>query len=672
MAETTQFVSRISVKDLISAFESKSETVRVEFSRPRARSFGNVLNKNVIVRINEFVTLEDVEKGLIKLETDLNFYEVYNKAKHVAFQEQFFNILTSIANIENDDEDAPTRKKRLISRTQTLVSFLNQKLPTNINQVIETKPSNQYKYTTYADHIQASPKSETKTLRSVDTQSSTDSSAQPKLYVESNSTLDVTDSGEEYIVSVKKLKETFQHQTKTETDGPPKQERVVKVNQKVAVTKSVTRERPKPEEKKIEEQSTEEVENNRIFGEKVESVSVTKLRSLFEQRSSSRGLEIITVENHQLTRDNFGGSVQNISDIPYTERNLGNIRLKSVLELSRENSRSRTVIENNSEEESTAESDVASENEDESNRIEEISTDNQEPVENNLEQHVHVHNIIKEFEDIRAKHASIVDWKENKTKDTVPNGKATFTSERDNYNAEEEHVSNLQGFEEEEVNYSEASTEDVIKDEIKTREELTFKGVDEVEVSGGMADSKNIREEENIATLQVDAEDVSQPISTSDNPEKVEINETTHELSFEGYDEEEVNQGTTSIKNVHVEEIVAKFEAATDDLSQSTYTSEIEMNDDQGEDNTNKLESNEYHVSQGAEEQISENTEDSSIFSSLHDLEDEREQSLIDEVIEKIDVEQTLANADLVVNPEDLINADDEFEKLLENSQSGK
>lgn len=54
------------------------------------------------------------------------------------------------------------------------------------------------------------------------------------------------------------------------------------------------------------------------------------------------------------------------------------------------------------------------------------------------------------------------------------------------------------------------------------------------------------------------------------------------------------------------------------------------------------------------------------------DLEDERERSLIEEVINEIDIEQTLANADLVVNPEDLKNADDEFEKLIEGSVTNR
>lgn len=322
MAETTEFVSRISVKDLISAFESKSETVRVEFSRPRARSFGNVLNKNVIVRLNEFITLEDIEKGLTKLETDLNFYEVYNKAKHVAFQEQFFNILTSIANIENDDEDAPVRKKRLISRTQTLVSFLNQKLPTNINQVIEPKQNNQYKYTTYASYTKANSKIESDASKLVESQINNESKAQPSLYVESSSTVDVSKSGGEYIVSVKKLKENFQLKREDKSEEPTKQEKTVKVTSKI----NVNTKQPERKMKQTETQSIEEkVTTNR---EKVEAVSVTKLRSLFEQSSSSKGLEIITIDKPQLNRESFGGSVQNISSIPYTERNLGTFRLQ--------------------------------------------------------------------------------------------------------------------------------------------------------------------------------------------------------------------------------------------------------------------------------------------------------------------------------------------------------
>ncbi|KAJ8959016.1 hypothetical protein NQ318_022268, partial [Aromia moschata] len=122
MAETTEFVSTIRVKDLISAFESKSESVRVEFTRPRARSVGNILAKNVIVRQNEFNSLDDVQKALKKLDASLNFYEVYNKEKHVAYQEELFNILTSIVNIEGTEEDSTRDENSGSENTASLES----------------------------------------------------------------------------------------------------------------------------------------------------------------------------------------------------------------------------------------------------------------------------------------------------------------------------------------------------------------------------------------------------------------------------------------------------------------------------------------------------------------------------------------------------------------------
>ncbi|KAJ8980980.1 hypothetical protein NQ317_013434 [Molorchus minor] len=276
MAETTEFVSTIRVRDLISAFESKSDPIKVEFTRPRAKSVGNILPKNVLVRQNDFRTLDDIEKALRKLETGLNFYEVYNKAKHVEFQEQLFNILTSIVNIESSGEEDTARKKRLISKTQTLVSFLNQKLPSNVNQSVA--PKNDYKYTTYSSYVKENGSEKPKSRA---------------IYSENVKSIEIAGPGEEFTVSVKKLKENFQGKSSDQPD-----------NETPEVTEEVIVEKK------------EEVE---------EHVSVSKLRNLFERKSeeSSKGIGVITDENDQDNKLVFSND-----SIPYTESNLSSVRLK--------------------------------------------------------------------------------------------------------------------------------------------------------------------------------------------------------------------------------------------------------------------------------------------------------------------------------------------------------
>lgn len=60
-------------------------------------------------------------------------------------------------------------------------------------------------------------------------------------------------------------------------------------------------------------------------------------------------------------------------------------------------------------------------------------------------------------------------------------------------------------------------------------------------------------------------------ISLTDVPEEVENNRTTNnELSFEGFDEEEVHHEMALSENVQTEENVAKLEATLNDVLKST------------------------------------------------------------------------------------------------------
>ncbi|KAJ8929861.1 hypothetical protein NQ314_017466 [Rhamnusium bicolor] len=324
MAETTDFISRIKVRDLISAYESKSNSVRVEFTRPRAKSVGNVLAKNVVVHLSEFNNLDDVEKALRKIETKLNFYEVYNKAKHVGFQEQLFNILTSIVNIESDAADATTRRKRLIAKTQTLVSFLNQKLPSNVNTVAASDPIT-YKYTPYSSYIKENGTVETKS------KNISENVAQNQVtYSNSIKSVEITNPTGEPFVSVKKLKENFLPKSENVSDVPQKADTKFKVEYTFKVTKPVTsngleQEQPKEQHEKKEPKEEDTPQEDKPLG----NISVSKLRNLFENKSekNSKGLEIVTGDKSELSKPVFGGSASNIN-FPYTERNLGTFRLQ--------------------------------------------------------------------------------------------------------------------------------------------------------------------------------------------------------------------------------------------------------------------------------------------------------------------------------------------------------
>lgn len=114
---------KIDVRKLISAYETGA------VQRPRARSLGDVLQDDVVVKSHNYRTLSDIQNTLEVVELNLGYYQKYQKAQHVKFQETLFTLLTSVINIEADPDDDPVRKKSLIAKTQKLVSVLNQKLP---------------------------------------------------------------------------------------------------------------------------------------------------------------------------------------------------------------------------------------------------------------------------------------------------------------------------------------------------------------------------------------------------------------------------------------------------------------------------------------------------------------------------------------------------------------
>lgn len=128
-------VSFSKVRDLIFAFERQSSYIEAPesgpISRQRAKSTGNGLSYKQFRQPNlEIHSLLDIEKELVKIEAHLNYYEVYEKETHVAFQEQLFNILISIVSIDAEGHENTIQKiKDLIVDTSKLARILNSKLP---------------------------------------------------------------------------------------------------------------------------------------------------------------------------------------------------------------------------------------------------------------------------------------------------------------------------------------------------------------------------------------------------------------------------------------------------------------------------------------------------------------------------------------------------------------
>lgn len=130
--------STAKVRNLIFAYErhmSTSESLDNYEGRQRSKSIGNSLSYKLFRQPNlEIHNIIDIEKELVRIEAHLNYYEVYEKETHVAFQEQLFNVLTSIVSIDPEEHESTIEKKRdLIGETQKLAKILNSKLPFNGN-----------------------------------------------------------------------------------------------------------------------------------------------------------------------------------------------------------------------------------------------------------------------------------------------------------------------------------------------------------------------------------------------------------------------------------------------------------------------------------------------------------------------------------------------------------
>lgn len=281
-------VPTVNVRQLISVYESGLPGV---IQRPRARSLGNVLGKNVIVRSHNYHTLSDIQDALEGVEQNLSKYQVYNKGKHVEFQETLFTLLTSVINIEADANDDPARKKNLISQTQKLVSSLNQKLPNSGTSA-------------------SSP-----TQKQADYQIKTE---EKKAIISAQSEVQKQLLENECTVSVHSLKQNFQSTAVLTLKSSEKQDsskQLTKTNNIVqAQEPSEVKQQP------ITLSTSDDVDATSPTPEQIEeSVSVSKLRGIFEKKEKENrtGLELI------IKPKTFQYQVH----IPYTEGNLDKYRL---------------------------------------------------------------------------------------------------------------------------------------------------------------------------------------------------------------------------------------------------------------------------------------------------------------------------------------------------------
>ncbi|KAG5882088.1 hypothetical protein JTB14_034872 [Gonioctena quinquepunctata] len=289
MAETTE-ESTVKVRDLISVFESRAnDPNQVEQKRPRAKSLGSILPKNVVVRTNELTSFEDLENALHKYEVDLKNYEVYEKKKHVELQTELFNVLTSIVNVRGDSQYNQERRKTLTAMTLGLVSSLNQKLPSNVSTL-----RNEYKYTRY-DNIR---------------DQEGDTEKQPeKVPLPEPTTLEKTQENE-VTVSVKKLKILFQSPNQKGPDEklsieqnsnvPNRKEEYGMKNQIDLKNADVTDSGENDINRDNLETTDQTTESDDVPEPSGKSdLSVLKLRGLFEKNSkeSSEGLQVILKED---------------------------------------------------------------------------------------------------------------------------------------------------------------------------------------------------------------------------------------------------------------------------------------------------------------------------------------------------------------------------------------
>ncbi|XP_072381326.1 uncharacterized protein [Diabrotica undecimpunctata] len=338
-------VQSVSVRKLISAFENQTNSPEATYFRPRTRSLGNILAKNVTVRESQFETLDEISDALEVIQQQLQVYDTYNKGRHVAFQEELFNILTSIINIDNDD---PIRARNLISTTKHLVSVLNNKLPSN-NSV-------EHRYTKYSEQVNGTQQSNI-LVKNKETYSKISKTRNQNIKRENSvefnkdivkSTGDTKGIGLTRSVSVKKLKELFQSDIKL-SELPTYQNKLSKSEQTIKVSNTLKKSSTSTTEVTVREVVNREIKNERVLPYQeyypVEptptdtkfQVSVANLRNVFEVKSKegSTGLPLILKEDKPpITRFNYRSSVDEEPElVSYTPDKLASEGSSRLLEL---------------------------------------------------------------------------------------------------------------------------------------------------------------------------------------------------------------------------------------------------------------------------------------------------------------------------------------------------
>ncbi|CAG9767286.1 unnamed protein product [Ceutorhynchus assimilis] len=349
------------VKDLIFAYErqtSSTESLEHYEGRRRAKSIGNALSYKLFRQSNlEIHHLIDIEKELVKIEAHLNYYEVYEKETQVAFQEQLLNVLTFIVNIDPEgDENYKQKKKDLIAETQKLFRILTSKLPVyrvqsyrSIHRTASRREEAIVSSTSARRGIassQAFKSEESLDYSNKDSSSSVDlNTTEEKSQAATSPQITVT-SETSFIPSVSKLKKFFSFRKDdlkvTPNSGVSRSQSLNTKANKYTVFK-------KREETLKENDVEGEFEKHEVLGsthnntndenlyvepvqeykeiesEHAQSVSVSKLKSLFEvkQQETEEGLGSLTNKQPNEFHSDF--------NLPYTEANLGAFRLKRTI-----------------------------------------------------------------------------------------------------------------------------------------------------------------------------------------------------------------------------------------------------------------------------------------------------------------------------------------------------
>ncbi|XP_050302518.1 uncharacterized protein LOC126740504 isoform X3 [Anthonomus grandis grandis] len=368
MAETRED-SACKVRELIFAYERQnSELEPVEFQgRKRAKSIGNALSYKLFREPDlDIHSMVDIEKELVRIEAHLNYYEVYEKETHVAFQEQLFNVLTTIVNIVPEDHESTIlKKKELINETQKLARILNAKLPfggnvstkglrRNYSSVLR-KEEAVVTTTSQRSYLSASQSTINETFKSEDSLNSTrdsdifspkvdDSSSMVEGPTKEEKSDTVIQETKGYLPSVSRLKKffSFRRDERPTVNAVPTTHPSISRSQSLSVksgkyvTKNYQNEQVTVSNETIipiisEEGKTDDVdiikseESNEIKGDIHHNISVSKLKNMFEdvKKDTDEGVGLLTKKQTELRTD--------FNILPYTEANLGALRLKRTI-----------------------------------------------------------------------------------------------------------------------------------------------------------------------------------------------------------------------------------------------------------------------------------------------------------------------------------------------------